>query len=63
MSETQGTQGKWYVVNPENNEVYGTRGKSKEEATNNLCVQLAMLHGFNYDWSYWEKHGFKVRRD
>lgn len=55
--------GKWYVVNSENSEIQGTRGESKQEATDNICVQLNMLHGLNCDWSYWQKRGYKVRKD
>ena len=55
--------GKWYVVNSENNEVYGTRGESKQESTDALCTQLNMLHGSNFDWTYWSKHGYKIRKD
>lgn len=58
-----GQEGKWFVVNDRNDEVHGTRGASKDEATDALCVQLNMLHGSNYDWSYWKKHGYKVRKD
>lgn len=55
--------GKWFVVNSEGLEIVGTRGASKEEATEALCVQMNMLKGTNNDWSYWQKHGFKVRKD
>jgi hypothetical protein len=62
LTEAEGT-GKWFVVNESNDEVHGTRGESKDEATTQLCVQLGMLHGSNFDWSYWSKRGYKVRRD
>ena len=55
--------GKWYVVNSERNEVTGTRGDSKEDATVRLCEQMNMLNGANNDWSYWKKRGFKVRKE
>lgn len=55
--------GKWYVVGSDNSEILGTRGNSKDEAKEALCVQLNMLHGFNNDWSNWKKRGYKVRRD
>lgn len=57
------SEGKWFVVNDRNDEVHSTRGASKDEATDALCVQLNMLHGSNCDWSYWSKHGYKVRKD
>ncbi len=57
------TTGKWFVVNSQNDEVQGTRGDSKEGAKEALCVQLNMLHGFNNDWSFWKKRGYKVRKD
>ena len=56
-------EGKWFVVNDRNDEVNSTRGASKDETTDALCVQLNMLHGVNCDWSYWSKHGYKVRKD
>ena len=55
--------GKWYVVNSERNEVAGTRGNSKEEATTQLCEQMNLLDNTNNDWSYWCKRGFKVRKE
>ena len=54
---------KWFIVNSEKNEVSGTRGHSKEEATDFLCEQLNMLDGTNYDWSYWQKRGYKIRKE
>lgn len=54
--------GKWFVVNAQNDEVQGTRGSSKQEATDALSLQLNMLNGSNNDWSYWKKRGYKVRR-
>ncbi len=57
------TKAKWYVVNEKNKEVRGTRGHSKEEATELLAVNMNMLHGGNRPWDYWHKQGFKVRRD
>jgi hypothetical protein len=56
------SSGKWFVVSGENDEIQGTRGASKEEATSALSLQLNMLHGVNNDWSYWKKRGYKVRR-
>ena len=55
--------GKWYVVNYERNEVACTRGDSKEEATDLLCVQMNLLNETNNDWSYWSKRGFRVRKE
>lgn len=57
------SNGKWYVVNSQNDEVQGTRGQSKDEATDALSIQLNMLNGVNNDWSYWQKRGYKVRKD
>ena len=57
------SSGKWFVVNSENNEVTGTRGNSKDEATGALSLQLNMLNGVNNDWSYWSKRGYKVRKE
>jgi hypothetical protein len=54
---------KWFVVNSERNEVQGTRGNSKEESTDALSIQMNMLHGTNNDWSYWQKRGYKVRKE
>lgn len=56
-------EGKWYVINDRGDEVVGTRGASKDEATEGLCVQMNMLDGTNFDWSYWKKRGFKLRKD
>lgn len=56
-------EGKWYVANDRGDEIYGTRGNSKEEATGFLCEQLNMLDGTNYDWSYWKKRGYRLRKD
>lgn len=55
--------GKWHVVNSTGDEVHGTRGESKAEAQESLCIQLNMIHGLNCDWSYWKKRGYKVRKD
>jgi len=55
--------GKWHVVNAERNEVQGTRGASKQEATELLCEQMNLLNSVNNDWSYWSKRGFRVRKE
>lgn len=62
MEEAQST-GKWFIANDRGDEVAGTRGDSKDEATEALCIQLNMLHGSNFDWSYWCKRGYKIRKD
>lgn len=59
---TNAVSDRWFVVNAENNEVQGTRGNSKGEATSALSIQLNMLKGVNNDWSYWSKRGYKVRK-
>lgn len=55
--------GRWFVVGSDNNEILGTRGISKEEATDALCIQVNMLKGSNNDWSFWQKRGYKVRKE
>ena len=61
-SRLENNNGKWFVVNSQNDEVQGTRGISKKEATDALSLQMNMLKGLNNDWSYWQKRGYKVRK-
>lgn len=55
---------KWYVTQPhDKKEIPETRGKSKQEAQELFLLRIGMLKGLHQPWDWWEKQGYKIRRD
>jgi hypothetical protein len=55
---------KWYVTEPSSkSEIYGTRGESKEKAQLAFTQMQIMATGEDKPWVWWEKRGYRVRRD
>ena len=57
-------EGKWYVTEPNSqDEVYGSRGQSKEKAQFAFTQLMVENTGEDKPWVWWEKRGYRVRRD
>ncbi len=55
---------KWYVTEANSQiEICGTRGDSKEKAQTEFMEMQIMATGQDKPWVWWEKRGYKVRRD
>jgi len=55
---------KWFVSEPySHGEVSGTRGESKEKAQSAFMQMQIMDTGQDKPWVWWEKRGFRVRKD
>ena len=55
---------KWFVSEPYNqHEMLGTRGISKQEAQDEFILLQKTLLGTVQPWVWWEKQGYRVRKD